>query len=454
MRLESINPATGEILDTHDGWSDERLEHALETAATAARAWRERPLGERAATIGALAARLRERSEALARLASLEMGKPIREARAEIEKSAWACEYYAEHAAAMLAPTPVGTDATRSYIDYEPLGTVLAIMPWNFPYWQVFRHIAPTLSAGNTLLLKHAPNVPQVAAMIEEVVHAAGIPEGVFTNLPIDVAQTAQVIADGRVHAVTLTGSERAGRSVAALAGQHLKKVVLELGGSDAFIVLDDADLDRVLSQAVTARFQNGGQSCIAAKRMILTPGIAEAFAERFVDAVARLKVGNPLVDDTQIGPMARADLRDELARQVDATVAAGAHCALGGQPIDGPGFFYAPTVLDHVEIGTPAYHEELFGPVATLIRVQDADEALDVANGSRFGLGASVWTADEARGEQLARALESGCAFVNGMVKSDPRLPFGGVKASGYGRELGLQGIHEFINCKSVWIK
>lgn len=454
MHLDSINAATGETLATFATWGDAKLEQTLDNAAEAAKDWRKRTVGERTERIGVLAVLLRERADALARLAALEMGKPIREALAEVEKSAWACEYYAEHAEAMLKASPVATDARLSYIDYEPLGTVLAIMPWNFPYWQVFRHIAPTLSAGNTLLLKHAPNVPQVAAAIEDLVREAGIPEGVFYHLPIDLEQTAAVIADGRVHAVTLTGSERAGRSVAAQAGQHLKKVVLELGGSDAFIVLDDADLDRVLSQAVTARFQNGGQSCIAAKRMILTSGIADAFVERFVAAVAALKVGDPLDGATEIGPMARADLRTELDRQVSATVAAGAQCLLGGHSIDGPGFFYAPTVLDRVEIGMPAYHEELFGPVATLIRVQDADEALEVANGSRFGLGASVWTTDAAQGERLAREMESGCAFVNGMVKSDPRLPFGGVKASGYGRELGIQGIHEFVNVKSIWIR
>ncbi|MEJ2674506.1 MAG: aldehyde dehydrogenase family protein, partial [Acidihalobacter sp.] len=333
-------------------------------------------------------------------------------------------------------------------------GTVFAIMPWNFPFWQVFRHVAPTLAAGNTLLLKHAPNVPQIAAAIEDLIREAGIPEGVFVNLPIDIEQSAKVIADGRVHAVTLTGSERAGRNVAALAGQNLKKAVLELGGSDPFIVLDDADLDLVLSQAVTARFQNGGQSCIAAKRMILTEAIADAFVERFVETVGALKVGDPLDEETRIGPMARADLRDQLAQQVERSIASGAQCRLGGHVLEGPGHFYAPTVLDHVGIGMPAYHEELFGPVATMIRVQDADEALEVANSSRFGLGGSIWTRDTARGERLAQAIESGCAFVNGMVKSDPRLPFGGVKASGYGRELGVQGIHEFVNVKSIWIR
>jgi acyl-CoA reductase-like NAD-dependent aldehyde dehydrogenase len=454
MRLESINAATGEQLSAFDFWNDATLENALESAAEASRAWRSRSVGERAEYVGALAGHLRERSDELARLASLEMGKPVREARAEVEKSAWACEYYAEHAEAMLHAEPVGTDASRSYIDYEPLGTVFAIMPWNFPFWQVFRHVAPTLAAGNTLLLKHAPNVPQVAAAIEDLIREVGVPEGVFINLPIDIEQSAKVIADGRVHAVTLTGSERAGRSVAALAGQNLKKAVLELGGSDAFIVLDDADLDLVLSQAVTARFQNGGQSCIAAKRMILTAGIADAFAERFVEAVSALKVGDPLDESTQIGPMARADLRDQLAQQVERSIASGAQCRLGGHVLEGPGHFYAPTVLDHVGIGMPAYHEELFGPVATLIRVQDADEALEVANSSRFGLGGSVWTGDTAHGERLAQAIESGCAFVNGMVKSDPRLPFGGVKASGYGRELGIQGIHEFVNVKSIWIR
>jgi acyl-CoA reductase-like NAD-dependent aldehyde dehydrogenase len=454
MRLESINAATGETLGKFDFWEDDRLEAALQNAEEASHQWRKRTVGERAEHVGALADHLREQADELARLASMEMGKPIREARAELEKSAWACEYYAEHAEAMLSAEPVATDASRSYIDYEPLGTVFAIMPWNFPFWQVFRHVAPTLAAGNTLLLKHAPNVPQVAAAIENLIREAGVPEGVFVNLPIDIEQSAKVIADGRVHAVTLTGSERAGRSVAALAGQNLKKAVLELGGSDPFIVLDDADLDLVLEQAVAARFQNGGQSCIAAKRMILTEGIADAFVERFVEAVQALKVGDPLDEETRIGPMARADLRDQLAQQVEDSISSGAHCLLGGHAMDGPGHFYAPTVLDHVGVGMPAYHEELFGPVATLIRVKDADEALEVANSSRFGLGGSVWTGDTVSGERLAQAIESGCAFVNGMVKSDPRLPFGGVKASGYGRELGVQGIHEFVNVKSVWIR
>ena len=453
MDFESVNPATGGRLGLFPSWDDARLERALRDAHEAFTLWRRLPVTTRCERLAAVAGVLRAERDSLARLASMEMGKPIREARAEVEKCAWVCEYYAEHAEAMLAGEPVATDARRSYVHYQPLGPILAIMPWNFPYWQVFRQIAPSLAAGNTLLLKHAQNVPQVAARIAGAMREAGFPEGVFTHLPIDLKQTARVIADPRVRGVTLTGSERAGREVAALAGRHLKKTVLELGGSDAFIVLDDADLDLVLEQAVNARFQNSGQSCIAAKRMLLTPGIAEDFITGFAAAVAALKVGDPLDETTRIGPMARADLRDTLGRQVSASIAAGAECLLGGQAQAGPGFYYAPTVLDRVSPGMPAWEEELFGPVAALIRVRDADEAVAVANGSRFGLGGSVWTRDLQRGEAIAHALACGTAFVNGMVKSDPRLPFGGVKASGYGRELGVPGLREFMNIKSVWI-
>ncbi|MEJ2059990.1 MAG: NAD-dependent succinate-semialdehyde dehydrogenase [Gammaproteobacteria bacterium] len=454
MSFQSINPATGELLAEFGTWDASALEDALARADDAARQWRATPLAERTRIIANAGRLLREQVEPLARLASLEMGKPITEARAEVEKSAWACDYFAEHAEAMLRPEPVQTDASHSYISYQPLGTVLAIMPWNFPYWQVLRHMAPTLAAGNTLLLKHAPNVPQVAQAIERLALEAGVPEGVFINLPIDVDLIEAVIADPRVHAVTLTGSERAGRSVAELAGRHLKKVVLELGGSDAFVVLEDADLDLAVSQAVPARFQNGGQSCIAAKRIILTEPVAENFTGRFVEAVRALRVGDPLDEATQIGPVARADLRDELHRQVRASIDAGAQLAAGGAPIEGPGYFYQPTVLDRVGPGMTAYSEELFGPVATLIHARDEAQALAIANDSRFGLGGCVWTRDTERGERFAAALESGGAFVNGMFKSDPRLPFGGIKASGYGRELSIHGIREFVNTKTLWVR
>jgi succinate-semialdehyde dehydrogenase/glutarate-semialdehyde dehydrogenase len=382
------------------------------------------------------------------------MGKLVREAHAEIEKCAWGCEFYAEHAEAFLRDEVIRTDASSSYVSYPPLGTVLAIMPWNFPFWQVFRFTAPALMAGNTALLKHASNVPQCALAIEEIFHKAGFPGGVFQTLMISATQAEKIIADPRIHAVTLTGSEAAGRKVAAAAGAALKKTVLELGGSDAFIVLADADLEPAVNTAVASRFLNCGQSCIAAKRLILVESIAEAFIDLFRRKAHTLRMGDPAREDTQIGPMARADLRDQLHQQVADSVTAGASFALHGGPAAGPGFFYEPTVLDQVRPGMRAYEEELFGPVAVVIRARDEEDAVRIANDNRYGLGATVFTRDVKKGEHLARRIQSGSSFVNGMVKSDPRLPFGGIKASGYGRELSVHGIREFVNAKTIWIK
>jgi succinate-semialdehyde dehydrogenase/glutarate-semialdehyde dehydrogenase len=454
MSFRSINPANGNTLRVIDAFTPARLESALQAASMASAAWRRTTVDERADRLRAAAGRLREQAGEFAAVITLEMGKPIREARAEIEKCAWVCEYYAEQAPVFLADEPIETDAGRSLVAWQPLGTVLAVMPWNFPFWQVFRFAAPALMAGNTGLLKHASNVPQCALAIESVFTGAGFPAGVFLSLMIPSAQVAGVIGDPRVQAVTLTGSEPAGREVAAAAGAHIKKSVLELGGSDAFVVLEDADLELAAREAVTSRFLNGGQSCIAAKRFILVEAVAEDFVRRFKAGVEALVVGDPLDGGTQIGPLARADLRDQLHAQVQDSLAAGAVAVTGCRPLEGPGAFYQPSILDHIVPGMRAWGEELFGPVATVIRARDEDEAVRIANESEFGLGGSVWTRDSARGERVARRLDCGCAFVNGLVKSDPRLPFGGIKHSGYGRELSRLGMHEFMNAKTIWIK
>ena len=454
MAYQTINPATGEQGESFPSWDEAQLDAALAAVAAAQPAWAGLDMPGRAEPMRRLAGVLRARCDELAALITLEMGKLIGEARAEVEKCALACEFYADRAADFLADEVIDSDAGRSFVTYQPLGTVLAVMPWNFPLWQVFRFIAPTLMAGNAGLLKHASNVPQCALAIESVIREAGFPDDVFRTLMIDARQVAGVIRDPRVHAVTLTGSEPAGRQVAATAGEALKKSVLELGGSDAFVVLEDADLDLAVAQALSSRFLNSGQSCIAAKRFIVVAAIADEFVRRFQAAVAQLQPGDPRHEDTTFAPMARADLRDELHQQVCDSVAAGARLVTGGAPVDGPGCWYQATILDEVCAGMPAYEQELFGPVAAVIRVADEDAAMTVANGSRFGLGGSVWTQDTARGERLARQLQSGVAFVNGMVKSDPRLPFGGIKASGFGRELSLHGVREFVNAKTVWLR
>jgi len=454
MSFRSINPLDGSTLAVVESFTTAQLNAALKQAADARSEWAATPMEQRCALLRAAAGVLRQRSDELAATISREMGKLIGEAEGEVEKCAWVCEYYADEAPGFLADEVIGSDASRSFVAYQPLGTVLAVMPWNFPFWQVFRFAAPALAAGNTGLLKHASNVPQCALAIEEVFSEAGFPPGVFRSLMIPAADVQQVIEDPRVHAVTLTGSEPAGRSVAAAAGRALKKSVLELGGSDPFVVLEDADLESAVKTAVTSRFLNCGQSCIAAKRFIVVDAVADDFVARFRAGVEALSPGDPLNPNTTLAPMARHDLRDDLHRQVLDSMGAGAVAVTGCAMEEGAGAFYQASILDRVEPGMRAYDEELFGPVAIVIRAADEDEAIAIANGSRFGLGGSVWTADSERGERVARRIESGAVFVNGLVKSDPRLPFGGVKASGYGRELSHHGIHEFVNAKTIWIK
>jgi succinate-semialdehyde dehydrogenase/glutarate-semialdehyde dehydrogenase len=403
--------------------------------------------------LNAVAAELDSERERLADLVTAEMGKLAGEARAEVDKCAWVCRYYAEHGASFLADERIESDAPDSFVSYEPLGVILAVMPWNFPLWQVFRFAAPAVAAGNVCLLKHASNVMLCSEAIEGVFHRAGAPRGLFTQLPIRSTQVADLIKDARVSAVTLTGSEPAGRAVAAEAGKALKKSVLELGGSDPFIVLDDADLELAVAKAVQSRFMNAGQSCIAAKRFIVVNQIADVFERKLVEAVERLRPGDPKATETTLAPLARADLRDEIHAQVADAVQEGARLLTGGEAVAGPGFFYRPTVLADITPEMRAYREELFGPVACLLRVKDDVDAVRLANDSDFGLGGSVWTQDPERGVSIARRLECGCAFVNELVKSDPRLPFGGVKLSGYGRELSRHGIREFVNIKTVWV-
>jgi succinate-semialdehyde dehydrogenase/glutarate-semialdehyde dehydrogenase len=450
----SLNPATGQLIRTYSSWDAGPLKQTLENAYSAQQVWAKISVSQRVEVLRNAAKQLRAKRDQYASLVTQEMGKLLREARAEIEKCAVVCDYYAQNAEEFLRAEQVESDAGKSYIAYYPLGVVLAIMPWNFPFWQVFRAAAPALAAGNALVLKHAPNVPQCALAIEAMFRDCGLPEGLFTALMVEVEQVADAIASPHVQAVTITGSEAAGRKVAAFAGQHLKKCVLELGGSDPFIVLHDADLDLAVDMALNSRFLNCGQSCIAAKRFIVVPQIADDFLHEFKVRVGELRLGNPLDDATQIGPMARRDLRDSLHRQVTDSIAQGAVALTGCLPVEGEGFFYRPSILDRVTANTRAYHEELFGPVATVIRASSEADALRLANGTRFGLGSSIWSKDTARAEQLAEHVQAGCTFINGMVKSDPRLPFGGVKASGYGRELSRLGMHEFVNAKTVWIR
>jgi len=453
VTFQSINPATGDVLETFAETSPDALEGILERADRASRDWRRRPVAERAERLWAAARLLRERKDAYARTMALEMGKPLAQGAAEAEKCAWACDYYAEHGAAFLADERREADGSRSYVRFEAIGPVLAIMPWNFPFWQVFRFAAPALVAGNAGLLKHAPNVSRCALEIEGVFREAGFPDGLFRAVFLENEAVGSVIADARVRAVTLTGSDRAGSQVAQQAGRHLKKTVLELGGSDPFIVLEDADLVKAAQVAAEARLINSGQSCIAAKRFIVVERVADRFLERFTAEMRTRRVGDPLDPKTQIGPQARLDLRANLHRQVEESVKRGGRLVVGGQLPEGRGAFYPPTVLVAVEPGMPAFDEETFGPVAAVIRARDEGDAIRIANASVYGLGAAVWTEDTKRGERVARDIEAGSVFVNGLVKSDPRLPFGGVKRSGYGRELSEYGLREFTNIKTVWV-
>lgn len=451
--LVSINPHTGEKGETFASHTPAEVNAALDSAAHAQRQWRRSSTEDRATLMRAFARGLRAGKPRFAAMITEEMGKPIVESEGEIEKCAVTCEYYANHAGRMLADQAVASNATESAVVYDPLGVVLAIMPWNYPFWQFFRFAAPALSAGNGAILKHANNVPRCAAAVETIVREAGAPAGLVRTLFVDASEVAGLIADDRIAAVTLTGSTEVGAIVAAQAGKALKKQVLELGGSDPFIVLADADVAAAAAVAVNARFINVGQSCVNAKRFIVEEAVADRFVEAFVAGVRALKIGDPMARDTNIGPMARANLRATLHDQVRRTLQQGAMLRLGGAPVDGPGFTYAPTVLDNVTPDMVAFNEETFGPVAAIIRVKDADEAVRLANHSEFGLGAALWTGDLVRARRLAREIDAGAVFINGMVASDARLPFGGIKKSGYGRELGEHGLKEFTNIKTVWI-
>ena len=453
--MESINPATGESLERYDEHTEAELNEALDAAVEAFPAWAERPIGDRCLVLSRAAELLSERADEYGRLMTREMGKPVGAARAEAEKCAWVCDYYAERAPDHLADEVVGTEPdARTLVSYEPLGPVLAVMPWNFPFWQAFRFIAPGLAAGNVGLLKHASNVPGCALAIEEVLRDAGVPEGVFQSLLIGSDRVDDVIADDRVRAVTITGSEGAGRAVGERAGSELKPSVLELGGSDPFVVLDDAPVEATAERAADARVKNNGQSCIAAKRFIVHTDVYDPFVDAFRRELDALTVGNPIDEDVDVGPQAREDLMEDLHDQVERSVEAGATLALGGEPLDREGPYYPPTLLTDVPRNAAAATEETFGPVAAVFEVDSGAEALALANDTDFGLGASVWTGDPERGERFARRFDAGCCFVNEPVKSDPRLPFGGVKDSGYGRELSRHGIREFVNRKTIWVQ
>ncbi len=454
MAIATTNPATGQVLRTFEPLSDGQLEAKLQLAADTFRRYRKTSFADRSRMMRSAAEILEKDKETLGRLMTLEMGKPYRAAVDEAVKCAWACRYYAENAEHFLSDEVVQTAASRSFIRYLPIGPILAVMPWNFPFWQVFRFIAPSLMAGNVGLLKHASNVPQSALEIEAILRRAGFPEGVFQTLLIPAQKVDRVLSDPRVVAATLTGSEDAGIKVGISAATRIKKVVLELGGSDPFIVMPSAKLDEAVETGVKARVINNGQSCIAAKRFIVAEQIADEFERKFVARMETLRVGDPMDEKTELGPLATADAVPSLEADVQKTVAAGARILTGGKRLDRPGYFFAPTVLTDIPKDSPAYREELFGPVASIFRVPNIDEAIRVANDSRFGLGASAWTNDPAERERFINELEAGMVFINKMVASDPRLPFGGVKQSGHGRELGVHGIREFANAKTVWVQ
>jgi succinate-semialdehyde dehydrogenase/glutarate-semialdehyde dehydrogenase len=454
MPLRSVDPTDGSLVREYPEATFEEVAGALAAAARAFEAWRRTSFAERASVMRRAGARLRERNEELARLMALEMGKPVAQGRGEAEKCAWVCDHYAENAERLLAPESVPTDASKSYVAFEPLGPVLAVMPWNFPFWQVFRFAAPALMAGNVGLLKHASNVSGCALAIEDLLHAAGVPHDAFRALLVPSSRVAGLVEAREVVAVTLTGSTPAGRAIAAKAGAVLKKTVLELGGSDPYVILEDADLEKAAETCAAARLVNSGQSCIAAKRFVVVEPVRARFEELLVERIRARRMGNPLEDGVDVGPQARQDLRDGLHQQVEASVARGARVLLGGTVPDGPGAFYPPSVLSGVAPGMPAFDEELFGPVAAVVAAKDEKDAIRLANHTVFGLGAAVFTRDLERGERIARReLAAGSCFVNAFVKSDPRLPFGGIRESGYGRELGAFGIREFVNVKTVYV-
>ena len=454
MAIATINPATGQLVKTFEALSAAQIEQKLRLATSAFRAHRQTSFADRAAKMMRAAEILEKEKDECARLMTLEMGKPIKAAVGEALKCAAGCRYYAENAERFLADEVVETGAKRSFIRYLPIGPILAVMPWNFPFWQVFRFAAPALMAGNVGLLKHASNVPQCALKIEEIIRRAGFAEGVFQTLLIGSGPVDGMLDDPRVAAATLTGSEQAGIQVGISAAKRIKKVVLELGGSDPFIVMPSADLEAAVATAVDARIQNNGQSCIAAKRFIVSEKIADEFERKFVNRMQGLRIGDPFDENTQLGPLANADAVTSLDADVKKTVAAGARVLTGGEPLERPGCYYAPTVLTDIPKDSPAYKEEFFGPVASIFRVKDIDQAIQIANDIRFGLGASAWTNDPVETERFINELEAGMVFLNKMVASDPRVPFGGVKQSGHGRELGVHGIHEFVNIKTVWIQ
>ncbi len=453
MAIATVNPATGELLQAFEALTRDQIEVKIQRAVSGFAAHRRTTFADRAAKMLRAAAILETEQEAFARVMTTEMGKTYTSALAEVVKSATGCRYYADNAERFLADEVIPTEASRSFVRYQPLGPVLAIMPWNFPFWQVFRFAAPALMAGNVGLLKHASNVPQCALLIEEIFRRAGFEDGVFQTLLIGAGHVQPLLEDRRIAAATLTGSEGAGRQVASAAGRQLKKTVLELGSSDPFIVMPSADLDAAVATAVKARIVNNGQSCIAAKRFIVADAIADAFLPRFVQAMQALKVGDPMDPATDVGPLATENAVADIDKQVQETVAAGARCLTGGQRLAGAGNYYAPTVLVDIPAGAPAFHEETFGPVASVFRVRDIAEAITLANATSFGLAASAWTADEGEQARLVDEIEAGMVFINSMVASDPRLPFGGVKNSGYGRELSAHGIREFVNVKTVSI-
>ena len=455
MPMEVINPATGEHVKTYDTLSKEELGPAIRASHEAFLSWKNVSFAERAQLMKKAAKILRENADKFAKLMTIEMGKPIRDGRAEANKCAWVCDYYAENAQIFLKKEKVQTDASRSFVSYQPLGVVLAVMPWNFPFWQVFRFAAPALMAGNAGVLKHASNVPGCALAIEDIFLKAGFPENIFRTLLIGSSLVNEVIENPLVMAVTLTGSTPAGKAVAKKAGQMLKKTVLELGGSDPYVVLADADLEATVNTCVYSRLINSGQSCISAKRFIVVESIKKEFEQLFIEKMQAVKMGDPMDETVAVGPQARHDLRDDLHRQVVESIKKGAKCLLGGEIPPGKGAFYPPTILTNVKKGMPAYDEEIFGPVAAIIPVKDEKEAITAANDSIFGLGSAIFTRDIEKGTRLAeKELQAGCSFVNTFVRSDPRLPFGGIKESGYGRELSHFGIREFVNIKSIFVK